>query len=113
MNFHSERVDFVMDFLWISPVDFLGPSFPLNEETKDQKIHREIHSKIHDQIPAKSTHVVKNGVGTSTLQEEGPDKVSGLPSQVLVLPGKRMKNIEKWSKILGQALRAVPPKKPY
>ena len=52
-------------------MEFLGPSFPLNE---GQKIHREIHGKIHDKIPAKSTHVVKNGVGKSTLQEEGPEK---------------------------------------
>ena len=37
-----------MDFVWFLSVDFLGPSFPL---TEGQKIHREIHSKIHDQIP--------------------------------------------------------------
>ena len=55
-------------------MDFLGPSFPLNE---GEKINREIHSKIHDKIPAKSTHVVKNGVGNSTLQEEGPDIAFG------------------------------------
>ena len=48
-------------------VDFLGPSVPLN---KGQKIH----SKIHDKIPAKSKHVVKNGVGKSPQQEDGPDK---------------------------------------
>ena len=59
-----------MDFCVIFSVDFLIPSFPLNE---GQTIHREIHSKIHDKIPAKSTHVVKNAVGKSTLQEEGPD----------------------------------------
>ena len=48
------------------------PSFPLNE---GQKIQGEIHSKLHDKIPAKSMHVVKNGVGKSTLQEEGAQKV--------------------------------------
>ena len=68
MNFHSESVDFVTDFRVNLSMDLLGSSFPLNE---GQKTHREIHSKIHDKIPAKSTHVVKNGVGKSSLQEEG------------------------------------------
>ena len=70
MNFHSESVAFVVDFCVSFSVDFLGPSVPLNE---GQKIHREIHSKIHDIIPAKSTHVAKNGVGKSTLQKEGSE----------------------------------------
>ena len=51
-------------------MDFLEPSVPLNE---GQRIHREIHSKIHDKTPVNFTHVVKDGVGKSTLQEEGPD----------------------------------------
>ena len=63
---------FCMDILWEFSVDFLGPSVPLNE---GQKSHREIHSKIHDKIPAKSTNVVKNGVTKSTLQEEGGARV--------------------------------------
>ena len=70
MNFHSESVDFVMDFCVNFSVDFLGPTVPLN---KRQKMHREILSKTHDKLPAKFKHVVKNGVGKSTLQEEGPD----------------------------------------
>ena len=54
-------------------MDFLGSSFLVNER---QRIHREIQGKIHDKIPAKSTHVVvQNGVGKSTLQEEGPETV--------------------------------------
>ena len=52
--------------MWIFSVDFLGPSAPLNEGQK-------IHSKIHDKTPAKVTRQVKNGVGKSTLQEEGPE----------------------------------------
>ena len=48
-------------------MDFLGPSVPLNEGQK-------IHSKIHDKSPANFTHVVKNCVAKSTLQEEGPEK---------------------------------------
>ena len=58
----------------ILSVDFSGPAFHLNE---GQKIHREIHSKIHNTIPAKSTHVVNNGDGKSTLQEEGPEICTG------------------------------------
>ena len=70
MNFHSDSVDFVTDFCVNFWCGFLGPSVPLN---KGQKINREIHSKIHDKIPTKFTHVVKNDVGKSILQEEGPD----------------------------------------
>ena len=51
-------------------MDFLGPSVLFKE---GQKIYRGIHSKIHDRIPAKSTHVVNNGVGKSTLHKEGRD----------------------------------------
>ena len=49
-------------------MDFFGPSFPFNADLNDT---RKIHSKIHDKIPAKSTHVMKNGVAKSTLREEG------------------------------------------
>ena len=64
MNFHSEsRLGFLFEFF---SVDFLGPSVPLQEGQK-------IHCKIHDKTFAKSTHVVKKGIGKSTLQEEGPE----------------------------------------
>ena len=53
MNFHLESVDFVMDFCVNFFCGFLWAFCPFNE---GQKIHREIHSNIHDRIPAKSTH---------------------------------------------------------
>ena len=66
MNFHSETVDFVVDFCVNFLCGFLGASVPLNEGQK-------VHSKIYDRIPAKSTHVVKSGVAKSTLEEERPE----------------------------------------
>ena len=52
-------------------VDFLGPFSPLKE---GQKIHTEIHSKIHDKFPATSTHVVKKKASENPLcGEEGPE----------------------------------------
>ena len=72
MIFHSESLDFVMDFCVIFFCGFLGAFRPLNE---GQKVHREIHSKIRDKIPAKSTHVVKkrrrNRVHATTRFLEG------------------------------------------
>ena len=56
MKFHSESVNFVMDFCVIFFCDFFGAFRPFKRRAE---IHREIHSKIHDYIPAKSTHVVK------------------------------------------------------
>ena len=65
-----------MDFCVIFFCGLLGALLPFKRRT--EKFHGEIHSKSHDKIPAKSTCVVKNGVGISTLQEEGPDNESPL-----------------------------------
>ena len=83
MNFLSEGVDFVMDFCLKFFCVFLGTFRPFERRTENPQRHPQ---QNHDKITAKSTHVVKNGVGKSTLQEEGPDKV-----------------LEKYQKILGSA----------
>ena len=45
----------------------------------------QLYIEIHDKIPAKSTHVVKNGIGKSILQEEGPEIFARPPSKVRYL----------------------------
>ena len=64
-SFWSVDFEFCVDFF----TGFLGALRPF-------KRSREIHNEIHDKLPAKSMHVAKNGVGKSTLQEEGPDETA-------------------------------------
>ena len=97
MKFHSKSVDFVMDFCVNFLRGFLGVFHPLKRRTE---IHRKIRSKIHDKIPAKSTHVVKTALQNPLCRKGGvaygqngvdlsfsralPASISGHCSQVLV-----------------------------
>ena len=68
INVHSESVDFVMHLCLNYLCVFLGAFLPFQRRTQNPQRNLQQNSR---QNPCKSTHVVKNGVGKSTLQEEG------------------------------------------
>ena len=74
-NFHSETVDFVMDFCVNFFCGFLRAFRPFKRKDRKSTEKSTANSR---QIPEKCTHVVKNSVGESTLQEEGPEMMLGI-----------------------------------